>query len=217
MTMVAGRSQDSLCEASEVHNEIWQMLLVTHYSFTARLAAQGAQCSGWKRRFKKSKDESSTTCSDGFERLHSMAIERRSACRVHTIGDLTRFLYIFSMYLINNGVGTGIMWLIVDVERQLLVQWKWRFKKSEDESSTAWDGFERLHSMAIIARRSTCSVITIGDLTRFLYIFFYMPNHSDTRNFNNQFDSWISIHSSSTYFLHNNMQLTKISLIILFK
>ena len=104
LTMVAGRSQDSLCEASEVHNEIWQMLLVTHYSFTARLAAQGAQCSGWKRRFKKSKDESSTTCSDGFERLHSMAIERRSACRVHTIGDLTRFLYIF--FYVTNQQGT---------------------------------------------------------------------------------------------------------------
>ena len=95
--MVAGRSQDSLCEASEVHNEIWQMLLVTHYSFAARLAAQGAQCSGWKRRFKKSEDESSTTCSDGFERLHSMAIARR-----HTFSDLTRSLYIF-FYIMKSG------------------------------------------------------------------------------------------------------------------
>ena len=99
LTMVTGRSQDSLCEASEVHNEIWQMLLVTHYSFTARLAAQGAQCSGWKRRFKKLEDESSTACSDGFERLHSMAIARHSACHVHTIGDLTRFLYILTRFL----------------------------------------------------------------------------------------------------------------------
>ena len=114
--MVAGRSQDSLCEASEVHNEIWQMLLVTHYSFTAtRLAAQGAQCSGWKRRFKKSKDESSTTCSDGFERLHSMAIERRSACRVHTIGDLTRFLYIF--FYVPNQQGCRDRYYVVDCGR----------------------------------------------------------------------------------------------------
>ena len=95
--MVAGRSQDSLCEASEVHNEIWQMLLVTHYSFAARLAAQGTQCIGWKWRFKKSEDESSNTCSDGFERLHSMAIARR-----HTIGDLTRSLFIF-FYIMKSG------------------------------------------------------------------------------------------------------------------
>ena len=73
-----------------LYNEIWQMLLVTHYSFATRLAVQGAQCSVWKWRFKKSVDESSTTCSDGFKRLHSM-----DKARPHTIGYLTRSLYIF--------------------------------------------------------------------------------------------------------------------------
>ena len=73
------------------------MLLVTHYSFATRLAVQGAQCSVWKWRFKKLVDESSTTCSDGFKRLHSM-----DKARPHTIGYLTRSLYIF-FYIMKSG------------------------------------------------------------------------------------------------------------------
>ena len=107
------------------------MLLVTHYSFAARLAAQDAQCSGWKRRFKKSEDESSTTCSDGFERLHSMAIARR-----HTFSDLTRSLCI----IFYNEIWQMLLVTHYSFTARLAVQgaqcsgWKRHFKKSEDES-----------------------------------------------------------------------------------
>ena len=96
----AGRSQDSLCEASEVHNEIWQMLLVTH-SFLAWLQAR--LC------FKKSEDESSTACSDGFREYVRQRRHRAVRLWHHATAIDTHYTIRLDFISLNQNKHTGAM------------------------------------------------------------------------------------------------------------